>query len=277
MIIAAALDRNYMEFAAVMLSSLASNGEVADAKIVICSDGLTNADKDELIEAAKGMHVNFIDLAGAVRDKVASLKSTTNWPTTVYACILLPELVPDTAERLLILDCDILIKSSLRELASLPLDTAFGAVPVDKDPEFVAEINARIGSPSDARYFNSGVLLIDIPKWRNLNITEKALMWASDNPDRISYPDQDALNAACRGEFTILEKKWNCYGKQWNTEDAAVLHFVYDKPNTDDSRHPCRGLWLEHRNQTKWANKPLQSKLDRRIRKLRKKIMSILT
>jgi len=277
MIISIALDRNYLEFAAVMLHSLARFGQVADCPIAVLCDGLTDDDKRVLSEASDSDRIRFVDLTGAVKRQIADLKSTTNWPTTVYACVLAADILEDVSGRLLMLDCDILVRDSLRPLIDLPLDgKAVGAVRIDKDAAFLATVNRRLGLPETTPYFNSGALLIDIGHWRRAAITPRALAWASSHADQIVYPDQDALNYALAGDFMPLDPRWNCYGKSWDTSDAAVIHFVYSKPNRADSQHPAKDLWLECRKGTAFASRALVTPWDISRRRWAKKLKALL-
>ena len=40
-------------------------------------------------------------------------------------------------------------------------------------------------------YFNSGLLLIDVKKWLNLDVTTKVLRFIEENPDKLRFHDQD--------------------------------------------------------------------------------------
>lgn len=69
------------------------------------------------------------------------------------ARIMLPELLPDLG-KILYLDADILVDTDLKDLWKTDLKQYFAGM-VDND----------IGMNSDKTYFNSGVILINAPKW----------------------------------------------------------------------------------------------------------------
>ena len=52
-------------------------------------------------------------------------------------------------------------------------------------------------------YFNSGVLMFNIPLWIKENLVEKCVKKIADMPD-LSYPDQDVLNMVCAGKISTL-------------------------------------------------------------------------
>lgn len=64
----------------------------------------------------------------------------------------------------------------------------------------------------DAKYFNAGIMVINLSYWREHNIAEKALAFLLENPDKVFAVDQDALNHAINGDFHALHPKWNTAG-----------------------------------------------------------------
>ena len=89
-----------------------------------------------------------------------------------------------------------------------------------------------LGVPRVASYFNAGVLLIDVPRWRQLRVSEKALAYLRSHPQS-PYMDQDGLNVALDGCWTWLDPRWN-FQDHYETHITslqgparpAVVHFV---------------------------------------------------
>jgi lipopolysaccharide biosynthesis glycosyltransferase len=63
-------------------------------------------------------------------------------------------------------------------------------------------------NPQDP-YFNSGVLLIDTERWRSLDIRKRCIEYLTQTAGNRRFPDQDALNVACYGQWLRLNKRWN--------------------------------------------------------------------
>lgn len=98
--------------------------------------------------------------------RVRSLNNST------YTRMLLPELLPD-CDRVLYLDCDLLVNADLRELVSLPLDYALAeAAPENHLPLLEQNITQGILSADEASLpaFNSGVLLMDLAAMRGADL-----------------------------------------------------------------------------------------------------------
>jgi lipopolysaccharide biosynthesis glycosyltransferase len=62
--------------------------------------------------------------------------------------------------------------------------------------------------PSD-QYFNAGMMVIDLEKWRKSGVAQAALDYLRRYSDRVFFWDQEALNA-------VLARKWNAVDERWN-------------------------------------------------------------
>ncbi|MDX1746610.1 MAG: glycosyltransferase, partial [Halobacteriales archaeon] len=111
-----------------------------------------------------------------------------------------------------------------------------------------------LGEP---RYFNSGVLLIDLVRWRKRDVRGRALAHAREAGDRLILHDQDALNMALQGDWLALPAHWNVWVilPGLKPDDDVVFHYMggpkpwdadYDRPFQDKffqylDRTPLRG------------------------------------
>lgn len=120
----------------------------------------------------------------------------------------IPEVLHD-CQRILYLDVDLLVREPLHGLYGADLGGhPLGAVSDAYPP---ADCK-RLGIPPQQGYFNSGVLLMDLPAMRQHDISGKALAYLQQhNGDRVKcrYADQDGLNIAAAGRWQSLPAKWN--------------------------------------------------------------------
>jgi lipopolysaccharide biosynthesis glycosyltransferase len=134
-------------------------------------------------------------------------------PAIVYR-LMLPELLPD-CDRVLYLDCDMVIADDLRPLWEWDLrGHSVGAVrdywfPTMEEAEVGVAARRELGFRGSTPYFNGGVLLMDLATWRRERIGQRTcdLLWA--NVGMLDMPDQDALNLVVYGEFAELDPRWN--------------------------------------------------------------------
>ena len=103
------------------------------------------------------------------------------------------------------MDCDTTVLGDLSELYNINIED-FYAAGVNDTSETIKECCKRLNVE---KYFNSGVLLLNMEKIRNDNIYEKFLDFAGENKDIIFFPDQDILNAVLKDKVKFLGNEWN--------------------------------------------------------------------
>jgi lipopolysaccharide biosynthesis glycosyltransferase len=59
-------------------------------------------------------------------------------------------------------------------------------------------------------YFNSGVLVMDLDLWRQLDISERCIKFCRDAGE-LNTADQDAANHVLQGNFLRLDPRWNSF------------------------------------------------------------------
>ncbi len=124
----------------------------------------------------------------------------------IYYRLLSPYLLAANS-KILYLDADIIALRSLQDIFH-NRDLKNKICAVVKEAENQKELSARVGIPQ-GDYFNSGVMLINVPKWIKENISEKAIQVLHDNAGEFKYFDQDALNWVLCGKVHYLEKRYN--------------------------------------------------------------------
>jgi lipopolysaccharide biosynthesis glycosyltransferase len=150
-----------------------------------------------------------------------------------FARLLIPEVLPASVSRIIYLDADLLVLKDLRTLWNIDLDGyPVGAVLDGLDGRLKAGDPSLADMPSVRDYFNAGVLLIDVRRWRQERISERAIAYLTRNP-RSPLSDQDALNVACDGAWKQLESKWNFQNhytvriaEMSHNDRPAIVHFV---------------------------------------------------
>jgi lipopolysaccharide biosynthesis glycosyltransferase len=155
----------------------------------------------------------------------------------IYLRLRLPHLVPRDVDRLLYLDCDILVHRDLGSLWEVQLGDALLAAVRDGINRTMGDWGGVPGMAAgirrDAPYFNSGVLLMNLPVWRCSRATERCVEYLREHHDRLRFPDQDALNLVGYDAWLELESSWNDTVRWWQTraddatdEQVHVTHFV---------------------------------------------------
>lgn len=277
-------NRDYCRHAAVAAVSLATATRAA-----VTIHVLTQDDCDDLAERMQESLRPFpwvtfrhhradpARLAGAFTDRYVTGEA--------YLRFLAPEILPESVGRVVYLDCDVVVLGDVAELAAVPLDgKAVAAVPewAWSGPEVERRMTG-LGIAPGHRYVNSGVLVMDLARWRRDGITERLLARVAELGSRLVYFDQDALNAALQGDIALLDMRWNLQplmlGRFARASDAAghrraraarrnpgVIHYTTaSKPWTHRVAVRDRRLYFRFLARTPWrgARPDLLSARDR--------------
>jgi len=129
---------------------------------------------------------------------------------TTYARLFCIERIE--AERLIYLDCDVLLRHDIGELINFEL----GSSPVAAALDLLHPTWSSPGNPigqlnGESPYFNAGVLVIDAEAWRSRGLSGRSEHFLQLHADRVRFWDQDALNYACQGEWKALPHHWNVF------------------------------------------------------------------
>ena len=157
--------------------------------------------------------------------RVSGLLRSKNIPSMAYARLFISDFLPEQATRAVYLDFDTVTRRDLCELQWLPLKGHLVAAVPNGDPVECRRQAERLGLTTP-RYFNSGVMLVDVPAWRAERVGEAALKFAGEFPGALIMHDQDALNAAVADRWLELPSEWNTWAIHTNNAERKVIHFT---------------------------------------------------
>jgi lipopolysaccharide biosynthesis glycosyltransferase len=205
--------------------------------------------------------------------------------TVTYYRLLMTSLLPHTITRALYLDSDIIINDRILDLLYTDIsDYAFAAVP-DPWENFKSSVRGKIHLKENAHYFNGGVLLLNLERWRSEKIGSRALEFVLSNPQSVTFHDQCALNHIIQGNFYVLNKRWNFQvghvksfseykfpsSARTQFSHAAIIHFTGDpKPWNFECTHPMKNQYFNYLKHTAWRD---FVETDRTPRKMVKKFI----
>jgi lipopolysaccharide biosynthesis glycosyltransferase len=185
-----------------------------------------------------------------------------------YYRLIIAEMLPLSISKVIYLDVDALVMGDIGELWDVELNkNVVSAVPqvgmTVSDPYGLA-MYEELGLPPDAPYFNAGVLLLDLARWRKMDLGRQALQFVAKYSGKLHFWDQAVLNGILAGAWGALDLKWNvCVGHLWQGNVAelveqpgtvSVMHFASSiKPWGYCVQHPARELFFQWMDQTAWA------------------------
>lgn len=292
-IVLCAADNNYVKPLTVMLRSAAENLRVGyNLRVIILDGGIEEASWSGLRESLVGLPIQLFAIRPSF-EAVKSLGISHHVTHTAYLRLLAGRLLPDSIDKVIYLDSDVLVCDDLTKLWERPLDDAMAlAVPdvacpfvdarfadcnFEKASPYLAAISPienwrELGLNPAAPYFNSGVLVLNIRRMREERIEQKLLECLQDNQRFVWCWDQYALNVVFADQWKPLPLRWNQGAHVFEFPDEsysplnshefiqardlpAIIHYTTEwKPWDYGNRHPLRTRFFEQLDQTAWAD-----------------------
>lgn len=264
LVIACAANGRYALPLAVMLRSALAHVSPATAiDIYVVSDGIDRAARDRVIASLPpATSVHWVERP---RDEFAGLPNWGRMALTTYHKLTLGAWLPAHVTRAIWLDCDVLVTGDLARLWALDLGANVALAAQDV---VVPRVSSRfgiagyrdLGMSPDTKYFNAGVMLVDVARWRREDVAGRAQGYLRRFGKRVWFWDQEALNATLAGRWGALDPRWN-----WNplidrlamrdpqAADPWIIHFSGNlKPWTYRGTSPRHALYNEWLEQTAW-------------------------
>ncbi len=261
------VDGSYSQHLAVTLVSLLENNPANHFDILVVTINMAEADRWK-IEALAGRFDNVV-LAFQSFDisRYSHFRTDNHISHASYLRIFIPEILPDSVEKVLYLDCDLVVRHDIAPLWRTELgDKVLSGV---RNPFFVR--HGDLEMPAGADYFNAGVLLMNLKRWRELDGTARLIRFIEAHHDHLWAHDQDALNAVFCGEFRELAPFWNFQTSMLWTEpdelslsypqfrglleDPGVVHFTTpSKPWHFSNLHPYKETYFQYLARTPYSN-----------------------
>ena len=195
--------------------------------------------------------------------KIAGVPLWGRMPVSTYFKLFLTDLLPADVTRAVWLDCDVLVRGDLGELWKTELAGCDAAAVQDQLVPLASSFGGiarhRELGISDSRYFNAGVMVIDLVAWRNQRVTARALEYLKRSWKSVVFWDQEGLNVALAGRWSELPAKWNHnVSLPFNRTRAlhrppSILHFAgMLKPWIYRTRDPDWSQYIEYLDKTAW-------------------------
>ena len=150
-----------------------------------------------------------------------SLPKILHFSKEVYFRLLIPWILRE-CDKVLYMDCDMLVRGSLAGLYATEMGGAVIAAVPDSKAAIEASNMARLGL--SGRYYNTGLLLLDCRAIRGGASQAQMISLITDaaGENQLVWPDQDLINLIYQGKIMTLDTKWN-FQTVLKNEITAVL------------------------------------------------------
>ena len=275
-IVCAADDGYAMPLAVVIHSTLKHLDRKLKANFFIIDGGIKEKNKRKILKFldSERCQIHWLAPPDALLEQA---KLSGHIKVAAYYRLLIPELLPDYLTKAIYLDSDLIVNTDLGLLWNVDLSkNDLLAVQVltlrsVSSPNMFINYK-KLGIPPDSKYFNSGVLVFNLQRWRTHKITAETLTYLEKNRNYIIWHDQDVLNGVLVGRWAELDPRWNQTGNIYNyayweespfsevvysniLHDPYIIHFASSSKPWNDSHnnHPKRDLFFQYVDMTAWS------------------------
>lgn len=220
---------SYSPIAGVSICSLLHNNKDAEEiNIYMIDNNISDENKKRFSDMTEsfGRKIVFIPRPDLNKQTDVDIE-VGRWNISTFFRLFLCTILPDSVDRCIYLDCDTVIRHSLKELWETSLgDKVVAAVDDCRSDRYKTEL----GLPADSTYTNNGVLLIDLKRWREMNVEKDFLDFIIAHNGNITYVDQGVLNGVLskKGLVKVIHTKY----------DAMTIFFDFDFEDLMKVRRP---------------------------------------
>ena len=267
-----ASDDNYAPILSVSIASLFEHNIATPISVNIIDDGISDKNKDVISKLPQTTNhvINYIkkDVKNELRNINMKLDRGS---ISQFSRLFIQEILSPDYERVLYLDCDTLILDDLSELYNTDLhkNVAGGVLDAFSKWHYKA-----LGLGENDIYINSGVMLIDLKRWKEEKIENRYIYEIIKRNGEILQGDQGLINIVLKGKVQMLPVRYDlmCYNYDFSynemmtyrkpfkyykeqdiseaKESPAIIHFTTSYASMrpwqrDDCDHPYARKWVK--------------------------------
>lgn len=225
-----AADNKYTPYVTVLLRSIIDNANPnRNYDFVILNSNITDENK-------RGLRAEFRDSLN-VSIRFTNVKRLfdnydlylhRHFTVEIYYRLFMQDIMKNY-DKVIYLDSDMVVLEDICKLYDMELDDNYMAVVQDVDSAGCyngvdpdrKEYHAKYMKMNDPyAYFNSGVLLMNLIKFRQDFTSDQIMQFAASK--KWLFPDQDVLNVLCEGKVFYLDMTWNVMMNWKNTISSRI-------------------------------------------------------
>ena len=241
------LNQFYIEPLRVMLCSLCESNPENKFRVFVVHSSLKEKDFIRIRSAVSGDRCEIVDTY-VPYERFPDLPSSKRWPKEACYRIFAAHILPEDLDRVLYLDPDTVVINNLGKFYTIDFENNLFAACTHMFEPMQIICRARLNMAQKSVYINSGVMLINLEKFRKEQKTEQIYDYVKNNRKRIYLFDQDILNGLYHGKtlavnpllYNLDERYFklhnmNPYSKtnridyNWVRENTVIIHFSSKK------------------------------------------------
>ncbi len=227
-----ACDDNYLPLMGTSICSLIENAnkDYNYNIYILYVKGEISENNVKLIKGLEkdGFNIEFVDVKNELEKIAKKLKTRDYYTNTTYYRLFVSNLFPDY-EKMIYIDSDTIVLGDVSELYNIEIGDNIIAGCTDESvvvtPVFREYVEKVIGVDSYEKYFNAGMIVINLKEYKKQKMFEKFLKLNDDYYFAVAQ-DQDLLNVLCKDKVFYLDLGWNKMPiKDENYQKLNIVHF----------------------------------------------------
>jgi lipopolysaccharide biosynthesis glycosyltransferase len=293
-------DRYAMPMATMVCSVLTHLAPQYCLELYVIDGGITPESKANVLASVAAVgrcSITWLPPSPAMLARMSQFKTSGHLSLSTYYRLFLPELLPRNLNKVIYLDCDLIVMTDIGPLWQLEVEPYYLLAAQDVGVLAVSHPSGllnyqELGIPADRKYFNAGVLVLNLARWRQDRMGHQIIEYMEQNPKFIRLHDQDALNAMLFDKWGELDLRWNqtphLYRnfRSWRETPFSqevyrrtvtspyIIHFASSAKPWNRYTHRHRRQFYQYLDQTAWAGWrfPLWQDVVERTHRVRQKL-----
>lgn len=272
-----------------MLAALIKSIEVnhtsdSHIELFIVDDHISRNNKLKIVNShtSSKITLNWLPIEQVIPKNMELPFDSSTFPLNVYIRVLISHFIPDYCERAIYLDVDMIVRKDLLPLWETELHDKIIAGVVDRSEKVSSPWGGipnyeELALNPDSKYFNSGLLIIDVVKWRDTDLSAKILECIAYNKKHAGFPDQYGLNVVFADQWHELDSQWNTIAES-NDPDPSIIHFIGIKPIYESYQNNAfyKDEFFSYLNKTAWKGYKPTAGYNQFLNKLSKKLQKLV-
>ena len=277
----------YSKFTGTSILSMFENTREKVTVHILHDNTLTeyNRDKFSYIAGQYNQHIKFYNVEKICAESIKKFKNIFSrldgfkiFSIGMLFRLLIPQIFSNAIKKIIYLDADVIVNLDINEFWQVPLeDKVIAAVPEMQNGIETGETFTlcREGFVKAEDYFNSGVLVINLEKWRGSEYEnfQAGINFVVENIKDM-WIDQNIFNYCFSKKYLKLDRDFNCFvnkAREPERQDFRVNHRSFHYVGSSlqmDMSDPFNRLWFSYFKKTQWFNEDLIAHLNEEFIKM---------
>ena len=229
------INKGYIKHFLAMINSLAINNQDSDFDVYVMHTDLEPEDKANILTNVRAnVNLIYIFMDKALFKGAPKVK---RYPYEIYYRIFAPIMLPESVDRILYLDSDLIVHNSINELYNMNFEGNL-FIACTQIRGFMQWFNRiRLTVNKNHFYINTGVMMMNIKELRKVIDTDQIFKFIRRNGWRMCLYDQDVIFKFFGDQVKLIDPKI------YNLSDRYISFYNMRCP-----KHKINADWVANNN-----------------------------